>query len=119
GARDRRKRRRPQVARRPAMALPHGNPSVEVAACDVAIIGAGPAGSMLGALLASRGVRVAVVDRDLFPRDKLCGEFLSYDALPILDRLGVLDEIDRSGAPHITHARIVGSKRTHEFALPQ
>lgn len=86
---------------------------------DVAIVGAGPAGSTLAALLAGRGVRVALIDRDLFPRDKLCGEFLSYDALPVLEPLGVLDEVDgRHGAPRITHCRVVGRKATYEFELP-
>jgi flavin-dependent dehydrogenase len=85
---------------------------------DVAIIGAGPAGSTLAALLAKRGVHVALFDRDAFPRDKLCGEFLSYDALPILGPLGVLDAIDAAGAPHIDRCRIVGAKRTYELALP-
>ena len=51
---------------------------------DVAILGAGPAGSTLAALLAARGVDVLLADRDRFPRDKVCGEFLSWDALPIL-----------------------------------
>jgi flavin-dependent dehydrogenase len=86
---------------------------------DVAIIGAGPAGSTLAALLARRGVDVAVFDRDAFPRDKLCGEFLSYDALPVLAPLGVLDAIDAAGAPRIERCRVIGSKRTYEFALPQ
>ena len=85
---------------------------------DVAIVGAGPAGSTLAAFLAQRGVRVALFDRDVFPRDKLCGEFLSYDALPILAPLGVLEAIDVSGAPHIERCRVIGSKRTYEFALP-
>lgn len=85
---------------------------------DVAIIGAGPAGSTLAALLAERGVRVAIHDRDDFPRDKLCGEFLSYDALPILRELGVLEAIDAAGVPHIERCRIVGRRRTYEFALP-
>lgn len=84
---------------------------------DVAIIGAGPAGSTLAALLARKGVRVAVYDRDTFPRDKLCGEFLSYDALPVLDALGVTEAIDAADAPRITRCRIVGA-RTYEFALP-
>ena len=84
---------------------------------DVAIIGAGPAGSTLAALLASRGVRVALYDRDKFPRDKLCGEFLSYDALPILDAMGVLSAIDNAHAPRITRCRVVGA-RTYEFELP-
>ena len=84
---------------------------------DVAIIGAGPAGSTLAALLASRGVNVALYDRDVFPRDKLCGEFLSYDALPILDALGVLASIDAAPAPRITRCRVIGA-RTYEFDLP-
>lgn len=86
---------------------------------DVAIIGAGPAGSTLASLLAGRGVRVALYDRDAFPRDKLCGEFLSYDALPILDPLGVVDAIDRAGAPRIERCRIAGSRRTYELAFPR
>jgi flavin-dependent dehydrogenase len=85
---------------------------------DVAIIGAGPAGSTLAALLAQRGVKVALFDRDAFPRDKLCGEFLSYDALPVLEPLGVVDAIDAAGAPHIERCRVIGSTRTYEFALP-
>src|SRR5260370_27583887 len=54
---------------------------------DVAIVGAGPGGSTLAALLARRGHSVALIHRDVFPRDKLCGEFLSYDALPIVRTL--------------------------------
>ena len=95
------------------MAVPLGDSVVEVA-----IIGAGPAGSTLAALLAARGVDVALFDRDLFPRDKLCGEFLSYDALPILERLGVLDAIDAAGAPRIAQCRIVGARRTYTFPFP-
>jgi flavin-dependent dehydrogenase len=91
---------------------------VEALRFDVAVVGAGPAGSTAAALLAQRGLSVALVDRDEFPRDKLCGEFLSYDALPVLDRLGVTQKIDDAGAPKITHCRIVGSKRTREFAFP-
>jgi flavin-dependent dehydrogenase len=85
---------------------------------DVAIVGAGPAGATLAALLAGRGVRVALIDRDRFPRDKVCGEFLSYDALPVLEPLGIIDELDRIGSPRIEHCRIVGSHRNYEFDLP-
>jgi flavin-dependent dehydrogenase len=81
---------------------------------EVAIIGAGPAGSTLAALLAQRGIAVALIDRDTFPRDKLCGEFLSYDALPILDSLGVT----LSEAPVIERCRVVSRHRTWEFDLP-
>lgn len=85
---------------------------------EVAIIGAGPAGATLGALLAQRGVDVTLFDRDVFPRDKLCGEFLSYDALPVLEPLGVVEAIDRAGAPKIERGRVVGTHRTYEFAFP-
>lgn len=85
-----------------------------VTAADVAIIGAGPAGSTLAALLAGRGVNVALLDRDPFPRDKLCGEFLSYDALPIVEALGV----DLGEAPSIERCRVIGRHRNYEFAFP-
>lgn len=85
---------------------------------DVAIVGAGPAGSTLAALLAGRGVRVALIDRDRFPRDKVCGELLSYDALPVLEPLGVIEELDRVKAPRIERCRIIGSRRMYEFDFP-
>lgn len=81
---------------------------------DVAVVGGGPGGSTLAALLARRGVSVALIERDAFPRDKLCGEFLSYDALPVVERLGV----DLDGTPAIERCRIVSRSRTYEFALP-
>jgi len=95
-----------------------GEQAVDIASVDIAVVGAGPAGSTLAALLAGRGVSVAVLDRDVFPRDKLCGEFLSYDALPLLEPLGVAAAIDAAGAPHIDRCRVVGARRTYELALP-
>ena len=80
----------------------------------MAIVGAGPAGSTLAALLARRGCSVALIDRERFPRDKLCGEFLSYDALPILDCFG----IDLASAPAIDRCRVVARRRTYEFSFP-
>src|SRR5207248_953567 len=57
---------------------------------------------------------VALIVRDAFPRDKLCGEFLSYDALPIIEALNV----DLDGAPEITSCRVVGRSRTYAFDFP-
>ncbi len=81
---------------------------------DVAIVGAGPGGSTLASLLARRGYSVALIDRDAFPRDKLCGEFLSYDALPIIDALG----INLGDAPRIERCRVVSRHRVYEFPFP-
>ena len=55
---------------------------------DVLIVGAGPAGSVAALVLARAGVRVRIVDRATFPRDKLCGDTLNPGSLAILDRLG-------------------------------
>jgi flavin-dependent dehydrogenase len=85
---------------------------------DVAIVGGGPAGSTLAALLAERGIHVALIDRDTFPRDKLCGEFLSYDARAILDALGLTSAIDAAGATSIRRCRIVAGARASDFLLP-
>ena len=86
---------------------------------EVAIIGAGPGGSTLAAFLARRGIGVVLIDRDRFPRDKLCGEFLSYDALPILDHLGLLPRLDEFDAPAISRCRVVGRRDIYEFEFPR
>lgn len=91
---------------------------MEVMEVDVAIIGAGPAGSTLATLLAKAGVSCTVMDRDILPRDKVCGEFLSYDALPILEWVGAAAAIDAAGATRIGRCRIFGTSRTYEFEFP-
>ena len=86
---------------------------------DVAIVGAGPAGSTLAALLATRGLAVALIDKERFPRDKVCGEFLSYDALPLIDALGLGAAFNDGGATSIDHCRVVGRDATYEFPFPR
>jgi len=61
---------------------------------DIAIVGAGPAGSASAILLARAGWRVALVDRATFPRDKPCAEYLSPAAEPLLTDLGVMDQLE-------------------------
>lgn len=58
-------------------------------AADVLVVGAGPAGSIAALQLARAGVRVALVDRETFPRHKLCGDTLNPGSLALLDRLDV------------------------------
>ena len=66
---------------------------------DAAVIGAGPAGSAAAAVLAGAGRRVLVLDKDHFPRRKVCGEFVSGSARESLARLDVLAEIAGEAAP--------------------
>ena len=60
---------------------------------DIAIIGAGPAGSSAAILLARRGYSVALLDKDEFPRDKLCGDFLNPSCWPLFAELGIGDAL--------------------------
>jgi len=62
-------------------------------ACDVLVIGAGPAGSAAAITLARGGLDVVLVDQHAFPRDKVCGDALIPDAHQALRQLGVLDEV--------------------------
>ena len=61
---------------------------------DAIIIGAGPAGSTAAILLARAGWAVALVERQLFPRRKVCGECIAASNLPLLASLGVADALD-------------------------
>lgn len=72
----------------------------------VAIVGAGPAGSATACFLARAGIDVVLLDRAHFPRDKPCSEYMSPQASRILDSLGVLDRIERSGATHLAGMRV-------------
>lgn len=65
---------------------------------DVIIIGAGPAGSTAAIKLAQSGHRVLMLEKSRFPREKLCGEFISPECLNIFDRLGVRQRMFQAGA---------------------
>lgn len=80
---------------------------------DALIVGAGPAGSTAATLLAARGWKVALVERKLFPRRKVCGEYLSGTNWPLLDLLGVSEEFALLAGPPVTETAIfVGSRMT-------
>ena len=53
---------------------------------DVVVVGGGPAGALSALLMARRGWRVRLFDRDRFPRPKLCGDTLNPGALAVLAR---------------------------------
>lgn len=98
--------------------VPVGHPRMSGSAFDVVVIGAGPAGSATAALLAERGVAVALVDRAAFPRPKPCAEYLSPEAGRILDRLGVLGGV-QARAEQLAGMTIVsprGRRFTGRFA---
>jgi menaquinone-9 beta-reductase len=73
---------------------------------DVAIIGAGPAGSSSAIFLARRGYSVALVDKAVFPRDKLCGDFLNPAGWNLFERLGIRDALLASEHEKIAAFRV-------------
>ena len=66
---------------------------------EVLIAGAGPAGTAAAIVLARRGMRVLLVDRATFPRDKLCGDTVNPGAMVLLGRLGLAGPVAGSGLP--------------------
>lgn len=57
---------------------------------DVIVVGGGPAGSVMAWSLARRGVRTAVIERETFPREKVCGDFVEPGGLRILAAMDCL-----------------------------
>jgi menaquinone-9 beta-reductase len=68
-------------------------PKHESDSFDVAIVGAGPAGSTCAYYLAGQGKRVLLVEKKEFPRDKICGDAVCTSAQHHLECMGVLQEI--------------------------
>jgi flavin-dependent dehydrogenase len=98
------------------------NPArTDAANYDAVIVGAGLAGAGMAAALAGRGWRVLLLERDRFPRHKVCGEFLSPEAQQSMRTLGVhaavagLSPVPLSGAA-ITTTR--GSTVALELPAP-
>jgi flavin-dependent dehydrogenase len=65
---------------------------------DVAIVGAGPAGSTCAALCAAAGLRTLLLERETFPREKVCGDCINPACWPVLERLNVAQQIRNT--PH-------------------
>lgn len=82
---------------------------------DLIIGGAGPAGSACAIATARAGARVLLLEKDRFPRHKVCGEFVSGEALQLLEWL--LGEKAFRDRPEIGQARIFSGRRPVSFPL--
>ncbi|RJQ43951.1 MAG: geranylgeranyl reductase family protein [Nitrospiraceae bacterium] len=54
---------------------------------DVIIVGGGPAGSTAGYLLSKSGLRVLIIDKSTFPRNKLCAGLITYKTVKLMERV--------------------------------
>jgi menaquinone-9 beta-reductase len=77
----------------PAGTLPEG-------AYDALIVGAGPSGSTCGYFMAKAGAKVALLEKETFPRDKYCGDAVCTPAIRVLQEMGVLQELIDNNEAH-------------------
>jgi flavin-dependent dehydrogenase len=69
---------------------------------DVIVVGGGPSGTSAAIHLAVAGARVLLAEQKKFPREKLCGEFISPECLEHFARLGVLERMARAGGAEVS-----------------
>ena len=85
---------------------------------DAIVIGAGPAGSSAAILLADAGWRVALVEKQAYPRRKVCGECIAAANLPILEALGIGTAIPQLAGPPLRQVALVCGARIVRAPMP-
>jgi flavin-dependent dehydrogenase len=83
---------------------------------EVLIVGGGVAGCAAAIALARKGRAVTLIEREPAPRHKVCGEFLSGEALEDLHALGI--DVASLGAVPIESGRLAAGRRAAEAPLP-
>ncbi|WP_410810310.1 geranylgeranyl reductase family protein [Micromonospora sp. 067-2] len=84
---------------------------------DVIVVGAGPGGSATAYHLARHGVRVLLLEKTEFPREKVCGDGLTPRAVRQLIRMGV-DTSPEAGWLHNRGLRVIGGGVRLELDWP-
>lgn len=85
---------------------------------DAIIIGAGPAGTSVALTLAQRGWAVAIVEKSMFPRRKVCGEYMSASNLALLDQFAVGDAWRANAGPEIRRVGFFSAETCVAAAMP-
>jgi geranylgeranyl reductase family protein len=73
---------------------------------DVMVVGAGPGGSAAAISLAQMGWNVLLLDKARFPRDKVCGDFISPRSLRVLEVLGCKSALEQAGPNRLNAASL-------------
>nr|MDP2191287.1 FAD-dependent monooxygenase [Rhodoferax sp.] len=85
---------------------------------DALIVGAGPAGSSAAILLARAGWSVALVEKQRFPRRKVCGECIAASNLPLLAALGIGPAFEANAGPELRQVALMRGDRNIVADLP-
>jgi flavin-dependent dehydrogenase len=85
---------------------------------DALIIGAGPAGATAAILLARAGWSVAIIEKQRFPRRKVCGECIAAPNLLLLEALGVGDAFDSMAGPALRRFAVMSGEDSIIADLP-
>ncbi|TIL44354.1 NAD(P)/FAD-dependent oxidoreductase [Mesorhizobium sp.] len=85
---------------------------------DAIVIGAGPAGTSVALTLARRGWAVAIVEKSVFPRRKVCGEYISASNLALLDQLEIGEAWRANAGPEIRRVGLFSGETCAEAAMP-
>lgn len=86
---------------------------------DAIVIGAGPAGATSALALARRGWSVALIEKTVFPRRKVCGEFMSATNAALFRDLGLEDSIRAHAGPEVRRVGIFASKKIVTEVTPR
>jgi flavin-dependent dehydrogenase len=89
------------------------------AGLEVLVIGGGPAGSATAILLVQAGFRVALLERQRFPRPKVCGEYLSLTNWPILRAMGLASAFHAMAGPEVRRVGLLAGTATLSAELPR
>src|SRR5438045_2147767 len=87
---------------------------------DVAVVGDGLAGSTCAAFCAVNGLGTLLIEREKFPREKVCGDCLNPECWPILRRLGIDQQVRDSPHSMLASVSFIGlHDRSVEIELTQ
>jgi geranylgeranyl reductase family protein len=78
---------------------------------DIIIVGAGPSGATAALFASQHGIKTLILDKEKFPRDKICGDALSGKSVGILKELGLMEKVQQLPGAFIQ--RIVFSSPDH------
>ena len=86
---------------------------------EALVIGGGPSGSTAAILLARGGWRVAVIEKASFPRQKVCGEYVSATNWPLLETLGLASRFERAAGPEVRELALLAGTSCVRAPLPR